>query len=478
MKRAKKLMSLCLALVMAIGMAVGAMAAGEGSITVTDSVEGQKYTVYKILDLESYNATTGAYLYKASTAWSDFINSGEIKETYVNVDANGYVTWVEGASAADFAAKALQYATDNKITNQGQQETAEGATTVKFDNLELGYYLVDSTAGALCALTTAAPDATITEKNEQPTVEKEVQEGENWGEENDGDIGDTVNFRATITARDGAQNYVLHDKMSSGLTFTGVTGITLNNTTVDASNYTVIREGLTDGCAFEVRFTKAFCDTLKDNDKIVVTYTATINENAVVGSAGNDNKVHLDYGDDDHPSSTPDDETKTYTWTFNVFKFAITNGKETSLAGATFTLSTDENGSNKINLIKTSDNVYRVAKADETTDIVTEITTDNTGTFTINGLDSGTYYLTETQNPAGYNKLSAPVKIVIAVDGKIIVNNGQATTDTTVKVENKSGSSLPETGGMGTTLFYIIGGVLVIGAGVLLVTKKRMGAGK
>ena len=276
MKHTKKLASLLLALALAFALAVPAFAEGEtGSITINDAVVGQTYTIYQILDLESYNASANAYAYKATTAWSTFINSDAIKGTYVEVDAQGYVTWKDGADAAAFAKAAQKYAKDNSIANQGSVTAT--TTTVSFTGLDLGYYLVDTTLGTLCSLDTTNPNVVMEEKNEVPVNVKTVEEDStgNYGEKNDADIGQTVNFKSTITAQAGAENYVFHDTMSAGLTYTGVTGITLNGTAVDASNYTVVTEGLNDGCTFEVRFTQAFCDTLKANDQIVISYTAS-----------------------------------------------------------------------------------------------------------------------------------------------------------------------------------------------------------
>ena len=475
MKQIKKLASVCLALIMALALAVPAFAAGEtGSITINDAVVGQTYTVYQILDLESYNASSNAYAYKATTAWNTFINSDAIKGTYVEVDGQGYVTWKTGADAAAFAKAAQKYAKDNSITNQGSVTAT--TTTVSFTGLDLGYYLVDTTLGTLCSLDTTNPNATIEEKNEAPTNVKTVQEDSNnaWGETNDADIGQTVNFKSTITAQAGAENYVFHDTMSAGLTYTGVTGITLNGAAVDASNYTVVAEGLTDGCTFEVRFTQAFCDTLKANDQIVISYTATLNENAVIAGEGNPNTSKVSYGDSSNTKYTPDSQTKTYTWDVDVFKYTMNGETETALAGAKFTLSKNADGSNPIALVSEGNNVYRVAKTGET-GTVTEITTDATGKFTIKGLDADTYYLTETAAPAGYNKLSGPVTIVIGANGVVNGTTEAPQGVDEVKVLNQSGTELPSTGGIGTTIFYVLGAVLVVGAGVVLVTKKRMG---
>lgn len=477
MKRAKKFASLLLALVMVFGLAITASAEGEtGSITIEDAVVGQTYTIYQILDLESYNASAKAYAYKATTAWNTFINSDAIKGTYVEVDAQGYVTWKDGADAAAFAKAAQKYAKENSITNQGS-ETAT-TTTVSFNGLDLGYYLVDTTLGTLCSLDTTNPNVVMEEKNEVPTNVKTVEEDSTgkYGEKNDADIGQTVNFKSTITAQAGAENYVFHDTMSAGLTYTGVTGITLNNVKVDNTDnkaYTVVTEGLTDGCTFEVCFTQAFCDTLKANDQIVISYTATLNENAVIAGEGNPNTSKVSYGDSSNTKYTPDSQTKTYTWDVDVFKYTKTGETETALAGAKFTLSKNADGSNPIALVSKGNNVYRVAKTGET-GTVTEITTDETGKFTIKGLDADTYYLTETAAPAGYNKLADPVTIVIGENGVVNGTTEAPQGVDEVKVLNQSGSTLPETGGIGTTIFYVVGGILVVGAVVLLVVRKRM----
>ena len=478
MKHARKLASLLLALVMVFALTATAFAEGEtGSITINDAVVGQTYTIYQILDLESYNASANAYAYKATTAWNTFINSNEIKGVYVEVDAQGYVTWKEDADAAAFAKAAQKYAKDNSIANQGT--VAATTTTVSFAGLDLGYYLVDTTLGTLCSLDTTNPNVVMEEKNEVPTNVKTVEEDStgNYGEKNDADIGQTVNFKSTITAQAGAENYVFHDTMSAGLTYTAVTGITLNGTTVDASNYTVVTEGLTDGCTFEVRFTQAFCDTLKANDQIVISYTATLNENAVIAGEGNPNTSKVSYGDSSNTKYTPDSQTKTYTWNVNVFKYTMNGETETALAGATFTLSKNADGSNPIALVSKGNNVYRVAKNGET-GTVTEITTDGTGKFTIQGLDADTYYLIETAAPAGYNKLAGPVTIVIGENGVVNGTTEAPQGVNEVKVLNQSGTELPSTGGIGTTIFYVLGCVLVAGAAILLITKKRMGAAK
>ena len=493
MKYVRKSLALLLALILVLALGGTAFATQEGtltggSITIKDAVPGQIYKAYQILYLESYSHTTdeegnitatGAYAYKANSAWETWLRT---QTSYVSFDAQGYVTWVQGAEVAAFAklaqVEAAKMTADATATAPAADE-GKTYSTVTFENLKLGYYLVDTTLGTLCSLDTTNPNVTMEEKNEAPANVKTVQEDSNdaWGATNDADIGQTVNFKSTITAQAGAENYVFHDTMSAGLTYTGMTGITLNDTTVDASNYTVTAPAA-DGDTFDVTFTQTFCDTLKANDKIVISYTATLNENAKVGTEGNPNTSKLSYGDKGDashtPSSTtPPSKTTTYTWDVDVFKYTKTGETETALAGAKFTLSKSADGSNPIALVSKGNNVYRVAKTGET-GTVTEITTDTTGKFTIQGLDADTYYLTETAAPAGYNKLAGAVTIVIGENGVVNGTTEASQGVDEVKVLNQSGTELPSTGGMGTTIFYVLGSILVVGAAVLLVTRKRM----
>ncbi len=513
MKNMKRLASVLLALVMILSMApalasgdvTGTSATGNGKITIEDAVVGQSYSIYCIFDLK-HNATNNAFAYTVNADWAAFIEQEDISGTngYVNVDNMGYVTWTKKDSAgneigaADFAKAALAYAESNDITADSTQtasSTDENKETVElvFDKLPLGYYLVDSSLGTLCGLTTTKPEVTIKEKNAAPSVKKEVQEDSNdsWGETNDADINQVVNFKATITVQAGAENYVLHDTMSAGLTYTGVTSVKIGDATVDAANYTVTSTGLTDGCTFEVAFKDEYIATLDAETEIVVEYSAKLNENAVVGLNGNTNKVKLEYGDENKPSYTPEGPettTTTYTWDAKIIKYteSTVDGKKTEvmLAGATFKLTTDRTGNNalKFHSLAKEDEDGKVTDANKyehcadtacTKDHVTEITTDATGTFNIEGLDAGTYYLHETKAPDGYNKLSGPTKIDItgATKGE---DNTLTYSTVETKVLNNTGSELPSTGGIGTTIFYVVGGLLMAAAVVLLVTKKKM----
>ena len=468
--------------VSAAGTTSGTSAATRGKITINSAVAGQTYKIYRILELESYNAGTKSYAYKVTTKWKSFIESADIKDKYVTIDANGYVTWKDGADAVEFAQKALAHAKSQSIAAEKNETVATGSNTVIFDNLDLGYYLVESSVGALCGLTTTNNEATIKEKNGVPSVEKKVQEDSKvgktneWGDSNTADIGQTVNFQTTITAQPGAQNYVLHDKMDTGLTFGGTVTVKKGDTILASpKDYSLITDAanITDDCTFEIAFTQAFCGTLAENDKIIVTYSATLNDD-VESNKEYKNETWLKYG---NSNETNHDTTTTKTFKLPVLKYTMKNGTETALAGAIFTLSKTADGANPIKLVSdgndaTAGDIYRVAKTGDTA-TVTEVTTPASGKFTIKGLDADTYYLTETQQPDGYNKLSAPIKVVISEDGTITVGENTSSV-AEVKVENNTGSLLPSTGGSGTTLIYILGAVLVLGSSVVLITKKRM----
>lgn len=500
MKLIKKIAAIMLSVMMVLGMASvvsaegtttsGTSTANTGKITIDNAIVGQTYKIYKILELESFSgkpssgANTGNYAYKVATGWSDFIRTGE-GNTYLEI-TDGYVKWkgaTDDASVAEFAKKALAYATSKNLTAT-KTEGPVTNKTVEFTDLALGYYLVDSSAGALCSLNTTDTDVTIQEKNDVPSVKKEVQEDskvnvtDEWGKSNTADIGQTVNFQTTITAQPGAQNYVLHDKMDERLTLTDgsvavkfKSGETEKNL-IENTEYTLTTSGLADGCAFEITFIQSFCNTLAKDDKIIVTYSATLDDGAVPKTEYK-NETWLKYGDN---NETNHDTTKTKTFEMPVFKYTKDGTKEKALEGAIFTLSKDQNGTDPINLVKTSaenaaEGTYRVAKTGETG--VTTVTTPSSGKFTIKGLDADTYYLTETKQPAGYNKLKEPVTVVIAEDGTITVGTNKTPVDE-VKVLNNTGTILPTTGGNGTSLIYFLGAVLALVSGVVLITKQRM----
>ena len=472
MKKTKRIATVLLARVMVLSLSVCAFAdsgknANNGEITINNAVVAYDYTIYQILALESYNTESGAYAYKATADWATFVNSDAIKGVYLNVDDQGYVTWVKDARESDLAALAKAHA-ETLGSNQGSVKAT--SATVKFSNLNLGYYLVYSSLGALCSLDTTNPTVTIMEKNGEPTIDKQVQEDSNglWGDKNDASIGDTVNFKATINVIDGQpKNYVMHDTMSAGLTFQpDSVKVTVNGKA--STNYTLIYPA-SDGHTFDISFSD-----VKPNDVIVVEYSAILNDKAVISPDSNTNKVKLTYTDTTNTNhETAEDKTDTYTFMFDIIK---TDSSLKVLNGAKFELYDAAEGGNKIALVKESEGVYRVAtaaekSADNFTSAVIEA-----GKVTVTGLDSGTYYLEEIEAPDGYNKLAGRVAVTIT--------NANLTTNMTgnvwvegnggVQITNNTGAELPSTGGIGTTIFYVVGGILVVGAAVVLTTRKRM----
>lgn len=499
-KSIKKLLAALLAVAMLCAMAVPAFAASssnDGKITINNAVSGQTYTIYRILELE-YDQTNNAYRYTAVAAWNAFINT---RSSDLKVDnATGTVTWVNSdknnnsSAIQNFADAAGKWASDNTIANDGSQKAS--GSTVTFTDLPLGWYLVVSSLsnGAICSIGTTDKEVTINEKNGAPTVDKEVLEDSTntYGKGNDADVGDTVTFRATIKVTDGdPKNYVLHDKMSDGLTFKGITSVTRTNAgtstsdTLNENTHYTLKQGagvtVDSNCTFELAFKE---NVLKPNDVVVVEYTAVINEKAVIGSAGNPNEATLEYKDGTRgqPSST-----KTYTWKIDIYKyFQDSIAVKKPLQGATFVLYRQNSSNIPVYAKISADKIEWVTEKEQ----ATPLTSDKEGKIAISRLDADTYYLEETKAPTGYNPLTSPIEIKIEHStmnetsaSATITYKQQGTEDSAtnitstenrVEVENKTGTTLPSTGGMGTTLFYVIGGGLMVAAIVLLVTKKRM----
>lgn len=489
MKLIKKIAAIMFAFMMVVSMSCNVKAdegttPTTGTITITNAKKGETYKLYKILSLESYSYTendkeNGNYAYRLTgNSWDDFITGSNVIDKYFEFDSTKtYLTWkgnTDEARVKEFAQLALKYARNEANNVQPVQpvQTAN-SETVTYSGLDLGYYLVDSSVGSLCVLNTTNPDLTIAEKNGVPSVDKIITSGgvvSADGKSNSASIGDTVYFKTTITAQAGAQNYVLHDKMTDGLTFNGNVEVKKGESPVATSDYTLKTSGYTDGCTFEIVFGQTFCDGLQKDEKITVTYSATLNKNAVIAGEGNKNETKLKYGDS---QETQPSVTNTKTFKMDVFKYTENRADKTKkdgLDGAVFTLKKDGE-TNTINFVKekTDDikgDVYCVANTGDA-----NITTNKSGKFTIKGLSAGTYKLKETKQPAGYNKLNSPVTVVIDENGKVTVGGKEVTQ---VEVLNNSGTVLPSTGGAGTTMIYLIGGALVLGSGVVLVTKRRV----
>ena len=466
MKRTfKKLFAALLAAALVLAMAVPAFAvtnATKGSITISNTVKDETYTIYRMFKLDSYNAESNTYSYTVESDWEGFFKTGA-GGNYITLDGQNHPTWTaadenDSTTVAAFAKAALAWAKQKGIQSAGTQEG--NGSSITFSNLDLGYYLVDSSLGALCGLNTTTPNVTIKEKNGQPTIEKEVKNGDAWGTTNDAKIGDTVEYKVEIKVADGAQKYTVTDTMSKGLTFNNSS---LKVTANDAVTTDYTLTPTTNG--FTLELPESYVSTLTKGTTIIVTYNATLNKDAVIDGDGNANEVKLSYGN--HQNTVPSKVT-TKSYQFDLVKVDGTTNK--LLDGAEFELA---DGETKLSFVKDTAGNYRVAAAGE--DGATTTITVKNGKVNIYGLAGKTYTLTETKAPDGYNKLVTSETVNLAEGSKAHATfDADVYKDGGVVVKNNAGTVLPSTGGMGTTLFYVIGGGLMVAAVVLLVTKKRM----
>ena len=483
MKHAKKLASLLMALVMVLGMSVGTTVTAFAADTTISAPEGstRTYDVYQIF-------------------------TGDLHEGVLsNVKWGKNGTGTEGASVNQATLDAL-------VAVNEESDTIKLAEIEKYVNLNsqvfgtvsdgnpltvpTGYYLIkdngpvsEGETYSLYVVEVAGP-TTISPKVSQVTSEKKVKDindstgvGSDWQDSADYDIGDKVPFqlKGTVAAdydKYTVYKFVFHDTESAGLTFDKDSVVVKVDNTVIDSGYTVVTEGLNDGCTFEIQFTDLkTIDSVEAGSVITVDYKSTLNENAVIGSTGNTNKMKLEYSNNPNDKqggttgNTPEDTVVVFSYKTIINKV---DGDSKSLTGAAFKLE---------KLIKGAD------EAADTWTLVKEYTVDAdnpASTFEFTGLDDGTYKLTETVTPAGYNTID-PISFEITAsdNGTVITGlDGDNNTITFAKnleagslsanVVNKAGSILPSTGGMGTTLLYIIGAILVVGAGVLLVARRRM----
>ncbi len=490
----KKVFAVLVALTLVLSCAVMAFAAEDdaatGTITITNAIVDSTYSVYKMLDFEPSAADPSKGIYKIAEGWDAFFTTGAGKDYFTITNKDEKTVVLTDGKTVDqaLATAAVAYAKNTADVSAAASAPAT-SENVTFDGLDLGYYAVDTTVGTLCSLTNTNSIVTAVEKNKQPDITKEVQEDSKmsnpdggWGTWNDADIDQVVNYRSYITVGYGAVNYVMHDTMDTALTFNPASvKVSVDGTEYEAAgNYEVKTSG-TCGCTFEIVFTNTFIAGIEDKDKdvkILVEYAATLNENAVVEVA-HLNTVYLKYGENNE-WKTQEHTTKTYTWKFDVLKYMVEGtgdaAQEKPLAGATFQLLDKDGNVIKFSDVTGDDRVltYEV-DADGT---VASFTTLDSGELYFLGLDEGTYQLKETDAPDGYNILTAPVEVVItngieegASAPTFKVNNN---ADPTVKVLNQTGSLLPETGGIGTTIFYVVGGLLMVAALVVLVSKKRM----
>ena len=458
----RKLFAAGLALVMTLAMAAPTMAA---TITVDPAVTGQTYAAYKIFDVteakDAENNTIG-YSYTADQAMYDLLNGKVTGVTLTATSVGG--TYNVSMTNTEATAEALAvFLNDNIASLTMAKEVKAADKKAVIEGLEPGYYFVDSSMGSVCMLNTTDAAVNIHEKNQEPTIDKKISEN------SDGtySVGDKIPYTVTVTAGGNAEtSYVVTDTMSASLTFNDDIKIMVGETDItnDTTKVTIAKPAAGDTFTFKITFAKEYVATLAKDTKIVITYSATLNEKSVQGIGAN-NKAILNFGSDS--SVQQNVEIKNYKASF----IKVDGNDHTkALAGVTFKLT--DNAGNEIKLVDLGNGVYRVAMAGEAT--AANITTPADGVIEIQGLRNGTYKLVELSTLSGYNLLAGPVEFTIANANNLYSLNAVGVTDNNV-IENNMGTLLPSTGGMGTTLFYIVGGLMVVCAGVVLVTKKRMG---
>lgn len=461
----KKVFAVLVALTLVLSCAVMAFAAetpavATGTITIDNALKGAAYNIYKILDFVPVEGSATQGRYTVVAEWADFLAGDGAAYLKTNAET-GTIEWngeETDERKAELAKAAVAYAIARGI-DATATKTAANDGDVTFTDVPLGYYAIDTSLGTICALTNVDNTFNAHEKNEKPELIKKIVENGADVDANNVAIGDTVTYKATITIGEGVENYIMHDKMSAGLTFDKIESVVASDGSTVV--YTVATEKEHDDCDFEIAFSNDYTKTLAQGTTLTVTYTATLNENAVVGANGNTNQAWLEYSED---FTTNVDTVITYTTKFVVNKV---DGNNQPLAGAEFTLSKQVNDA-------------WVA--------IDTVVVDETGTvFTWNGLEEGNYKLEETKVPDGYNK-AADIEFTIDCDEPetvLTVNDTADWTDNSdavaeendtfkAEVVNKTGSLLPETGGIGTTIFYVVGGLLMVCALVVLVSKKRM----
>ena len=527
MKKAmKKLMAALLAVAMVCAMAIPAFAAGTGSntLTINGKTTGHTYEAYQVFtgDLK------GKVL--SNIVWGNGVDGDAIRND------PGLPSSLRGlSSAAALAAELAKLPSSSDEVNTfaevvskhlsaNKYTSTEAGTTYTIDNLPDGYYFIkDATVsmpeGATYSryMLNIVQSLSINAKDTTVTLDKQIKHNEtgDWGVVGDNQIGDTVEFRTITTVPDTtgytSYTYEIHDTMSSELT-SNVKGnnditIKVNGTNVLDSTYYSVTVDTTNSNKFTVKvkiIDAVTAGVLHANDKLYTYYTGVLNENAKVYPDGpQQNEAHLVYSNNPNDGGTGETPKKTvYDWTFKVDVTKVDgNDKTKTLEGAVFVLSEKsgldlkpgkdgtptENLDKLIKLVDNHNGTYTVANTNTNTTTTYTMTTPTDGKISIKGLDDEKeYYLYETKAPGGYNVLTAPVKIKItdntydtagnhiATQPNVVVNGSNACSGVGFEVENNVGTTLPGTGGIGTTIFYVIGGGLMVAAAILLITKKRM----
>jgi len=458
MKAIRKMTGYLMAVALTVALVSTVFAAAGGSITVENPKAGETYTAYRIFDVV-YNEDRSAYAYTiaSDSQWLSVVQAYTgvtLSEAVTDGDGDTFhiVTKNDTFSAAAFA-QALKAALEGKtgvaLTAANGKASATG--------LKLGYYFVSSTNGALCNLTTTQPDATIYDKNDVPF--------EKTADDVSVEVGQTVGFAVTGKVPDttGFETYTyeISDTMSTGLTFSKDVAVYVDGTLL-TDHYTLVNTPTDEGATgFSLAIDVMQLQELTGR-QIKVTYSAVVNADAV--SVIQKNDAELKYSNDPTDGSkyaTIPDEVKLYTAKIVIDKFE-TGNEDRKLADAQFVLMNSNSEFYTYNA-----DTETVGWAAEQKD-ATVMTTDELGSAAFTGLEDGIYTLIEIKAPAGYNLLTDTIDITVA---------GSDSDDTTLTVEaevaNNTGSQLPSTGGTGTTVFYILGSIMMTASAVLLVIKKQ-----
>lgn len=473
----KKLAILFATLTMVLCCTTTAFAAGAGSITVENAKESETYTAYKIFDVV-YSTTNDKYAYtiNSSNAWFDDVKAyADTTENKLTLTQKaGETTYVvefqDGFSAPKFA----EYLKTKADTKTGGTPLTVSSGKATATGLDLGYYFVKTTTGALCNLTTTKPEAKIYDKNITPEIEKTQKDGNNTAIAGDVQLGQKINYEITgkVPSTTGYETYTykVTDTMSNGLTFNKDVKVSIDGTDVTTATDVTVKytPDDTNATGFELTIpVKNYQEQV--GKEIKVTYTATVNENAV-GKVEN-NTAKLEYsnkpGTNETGTTTPI-EKKVYTAKIVIDK--VEKGTTTKLANAEFVLYKKDTATNAVTYYKlteaTTTEPAKVTWVDAFAD-ATKVTTNDQGAAEFIGLPNGTYYLKETKAPDGYNVLTADVEIEITGS-----ETNVSTLTHTEKVENNKGALLPETGGMGTIGLTALA-VAVVACALFLPKKKN-----
>lgn len=486
-KLTKRVIAIMCIFIIVISMATVVEAVDtNGKVTVTNVKPGETYKIFKILTLESFDETKRAYSYiRNGDSWDGFINSSAARN-YIDINNDGYVTFKDDQKneigARNFGLLAMEYAKKNNIPSIKTAIASD--KKVVFENLPLGYYLVETSTGRACSIDTTHPEVEIRDKHASPSVSKLVANGgtiSNNKKRNSMNRGDNVFFETIINVKPHVTNYCLHDYMDSYLKYNSVLkdGIAYysneknesqkRKTLVKGTDY-VATTKTNDDCNFHVTFTDAFYKKYQadiDSGKltqIYIKYLVKLSDDAPIDTPLV-NASYLTYGEN---SRTEESKTETFTYSIPIFKYT---GYNKALAGAKFILSKDSNPTegNALKFVQSGSNFDYNSKNGNVT-----LTSYSDGKINIKGIQADTYYLKEIEAPKGYNLIKTPIKIVVTsdTDGKGVVKVDNDVVDQ-VNVLNNYGSLLPSTGGMGTTLIYAIGCILVLSSGVVLFLKRR-----